>query len=107
MSVYVVYQFYDVVTTIESNTDYTRSHENLDTNTRATSKHSESADAIAHASPNAQKTNYTNVLRSESLAMSMLREYYTEYSCCTDYMRVVDYEIGVNGFARMNFVSLL
>jgi hypothetical protein len=96
MSVYVVYQFYGVITTIESNTDYTNSYEIIDTSTRASSKHSESADAIVHASPNAQKTNYTNVLRSESLSMSMLCEYYTEYRCYTDDMRVVDYGIGVN-----------
>jgi hypothetical protein len=55
MSVYVVYQFYDVVTTSESNTDYTRSHENIDTNNRATSQYSESVAAIVHASPNTQK----------------------------------------------------
>jgi hypothetical protein len=107
MSVYVVYQFYGVITTIESNTDYTSSYENFDTSSRATSKHSESADAIVHASPNAQKTSYTNVLRSESLSMSMLCEYYTEYSCYTDYMRVVVYGIGVNVSQGWNFVLLL
>jgi hypothetical protein len=107
MSVYVVSQFDGVITTIESNTDYTSSNENIDTSTRATLKHSESADAIVQAAPNAQKTNYANVLRSQSMSMSMLCEYYTEYNCYTDYMRAVDYSIGVNVSQGWNFVSLL
>jgi hypothetical protein len=107
MSVYVVYPFYGVITMIESNTDYTSSYENIDTGTRATSKHSESADAIVHTSPNTRKTNYTDVLRSKSMSTAMLCEYFTEYSCYTDYMRVVDYGIGVNVSQGWNFVSLL
>jgi hypothetical protein len=107
MSAYVVSQFYGVITTIESNTDYTSSNENIDTSTRATLKRSESADAIVQAAPDVQKTNYANVLRSQSMSMSMLCEYYTEYNCYTDYMRVVDYSIGVNMSQGWNFVSLL
>jgi hypothetical protein len=96
MSVYVFYQFGGVITTIESNTNYTINHEKLDTSTRATSKHSESADAIVHASLNAPKTSYTIVLRYKSLAMSMLCGYYTSWCCYTNYMRVVDHDIDVN-----------